>query len=829
MASAPESASLSGKVVDEAGQPIVAAQVTIDLINGNPHPSPSIASPWQHRWEVTTDAQGRYVIQAVPLLDDPYWLWFLVRVSAEGFVDHEPPALSLKNLLGVSHTVAQIADLRLLRGVIVHGRVLGGDGKPVPGASLLASGATSKGAKEPGASDGRIQHRLRRTDKEGSFEFSAHPRMGIDLVIQCDGWAPKRIFIPAQQTNAGDIRLERGTTVTGTLKNENDVPLPGYWILAESHDLGLFPSALNPIKLTAKTDAVGCFTLSPLKGRFKIRVADNAQVWWTEPQVQSPSPKVAILPQDYNYEGNDDRSEIHLRAAPQVRVSGQILSIDGQPAKREPIEIYCNAKTPERQVTLDSAWTDEQGRYAFQGIPRAVKEVFIGSGRVYPWKTGTKVYLKMCPSSGVSGARKDGMVYLDELTQNVTNIDFRFCFWKDGQFLEEAPDRTEEPSANRKHTEETQQKTQVQNSSRVMLTPEETVDWLQLEYERKLREFFEKTPSDRVSQTTLRTNQPPMLEYAHRYLALAEAYPRTDAAFRALDWICQICQNVRQYMPSRPSSEPVHGESNLLQITLTRLQSDHLHNTNFTGQTLQRIAELGGAEAERLLRQLAETNPRREVRGQALYYLGKQLARAAEEKPSIGGEQQIVTLYQRVTNDFANLPHWRGTLGEAATHDLYEIQHLGVGNLAPEIIGPDAYGVEFKLSDHRGNIVVLIFSGEWCAPCRAQQPRLRALQEIFRDKSVRFLAVMSDSAERLREATRSGNITWRCWCDGNSSGPIVTQWNITSRPTMHLLDQHGVIRHRNVSVDQLQRILETLLQEQEQAPTRSSEASSLRR
>ena len=72
MASAPESASLSGKVVDEAGQPIVAAQVTIDLINGNPHPSPSIASPWQHRWEVTTDAQGRYVIQAVPLLDDPY-------------------------------------------------------------------------------------------------------------------------------------------------------------------------------------------------------------------------------------------------------------------------------------------------------------------------------------------------------------------------------------------------------------------------------------------------------------------------------------------------------------------------------------------------------------------------------------------------------------------------------------------------------------------------------------------------------------------------------------------------------------------------------------
>ena len=45
VASAAESASLSGKVVDEAGQPIAAAQVTIDLIHGNPHPSTPKGAP----------------------------------------------------------------------------------------------------------------------------------------------------------------------------------------------------------------------------------------------------------------------------------------------------------------------------------------------------------------------------------------------------------------------------------------------------------------------------------------------------------------------------------------------------------------------------------------------------------------------------------------------------------------------------------------------------------------------------------------------------------------------------------------------------------------
>ena len=108
-----------------------------------------------------------------------------------------------------------------------------------------------------------------------------------------------------------------------------------------------------------------------------------------------------------------------------------------------------------------------------------------------------------------------------------------------------------------------------------------------------------------------------------------------------------------------------------------------------------------------------------------------------------------------------------------------------------------------------------IFSGEWCAPCRTQHPRLRALQAKISHKPVCLLGVMSDPPERLREAIRKGDITWPCWCDRDwDTGPITGQWNIATWPTIQVLDRRGVIRYRNASLNRLEAVLERLLQEQ---------------
>ena len=45
--------------------------------------------------------------------------------------------------------------------------------------------------------------------------------------------------------------------------------------------------------------------------------------------------------------------------------------------------------------------------------------------------------------------------------------------------------------------------------------------------------------------------------------------------------------------------------------------------------------------------------------------------------------------------------------------ELYDIRHLGIGKVAPEISGKDQDGKSFKLTDYRGKVVLLYFWSEY--------------------------------------------------------------------------------------------------------------------
>jgi hypothetical protein len=50
-----------------------------------------------------------------------------------------------------------------------------------------------------------------------------------------------------------------------------------------------------------------------------------------------------------------------------------------------------------------------------------------------------------------------------------------------------------------------------------------------------------------------------------------------------------------------------------------------------------------------------------------------------------------------------------GTVGEKAKAELFQIRHLSVGKVAPDIQAEDQDGKRFKLSDYRGKVVLLDF------------------------------------------------------------------------------------------------------------------------
>ncbi len=112
-------------------------------------------------------------------------------------------------------------------------------------------------------------------------------------------------------------------------------------------------------------------------------------------------------------------------------------------------------------------------------------------------------------------------------------------------------------------------------------------------------------------------------------------------------------------------------------------------------------------QAERRLRRLMKS-PHEPVQGLATMELADLLARKNPKDTS-----EVEELYQTVIDKHASLDTSRGPIGDRAKSALFELQHLSVGKVAPEIAAQDLDGTEFKLTDYRGKVVLLDFWGNW--------------------------------------------------------------------------------------------------------------------
>jgi hypothetical protein len=94
-------------------------------------------------------------------------------------------------------------------------------------------------------------------------------------------------------------------------------------------------------------------------------------------------------------------------------------------------------------------------------------------------------------------------------------------------------------------------------------------------------------------------------------------------------------------------------------------------------------------------------------------------------------------------------------------------------------------------------------------------PHERSLVKRLKDRPFALLGVNSDTdKDKLKEAMKKENITWRSfWNGGSTSGPISNAWKVNSWPTIYVLDEHGVIRYRNVRGEAMDRAVDQLLEE----------------
>lgn len=151
------------------------------------------------------------------------------------------------------------------------------------------------------------------------------------------------------------------------------------------------------------------------------------------------------------------------------------------------------------------------------------------------------------------------------------------------------------------------------------------------------------------------------------------------------------------------------------------------------------------------------------------------------------------------------------------------VRHLMIGKTAPEIVGKDYDGVEFKLSDYRGKVTVLYFTGQWCGPCRGEYPYERLMLEVHKNDPFAIVSVNSDEKlDVAKKAKVDERLDFRSWWDGyvekkNTQGPIATAWNVTGWPAIYVLDAKGTIRFAQLRQEDILKAVSQLIAEQRAA------------
>ncbi len=122
-----------------------------------------------------------------------------------------------------------------------------------------------------------------------------------------------------------------------------------------------------------------------------------------------------------------------------------------------------------------------------------------------------------------------------------------------------------------------------------------------------------------------------------------------------------------------------------------------------------------------------------------------------------------------------------------------------VGFLAPDFAVVDLdSGKTFRLSDLRGQPVLLNFWATWCPPCRQEMPDLDRTAREYAGKA-RVLAVGADpgeTADTFRRFRQQLGLTLPLAVD--SSGQAARLYRVRAIPTSFFIDPRGVIRSQRV-------------------------------
>ena len=122
-----------------------------------------------------------------------------------------------------------------------------------------------------------------------------------------------------------------------------------------------------------------------------------------------------------------------------------------------------------------------------------------------------------------------------------------------------------------------------------------------------------------------------------------------------------------------------------------------------------------------------------------------------------------------------------------------------VGQPAPDFTATLIDGSTFKLSEHRGEPVWIIFQATWCAGCRSELDSVQASYESARDSGLHVLSVyVGEDADTVKGFINRMGLTFDQAADENTK--LSSAYGVTGVPTHFFIAADGVISASHVGV-----------------------------
>lgn len=138
---------------------------------------------------------------------------------------------------------------------------------------------------------------------------------------------------------------------------------------------------------------------------------------------------------------------------------------------------------------------------------------------------------------------------------------------------------------------------------------------------------------------------------------------------------------------------------------------------------------------------------------------------------------------------------------------------LDVGNVPPNFEAVTTAGETVRLSDLKGQVVLVNFWATWCGPCRVEMPEFEKAFQSYRDQGFTILAVNNrENTAQIESFTNELGVSFPLLLD--EQGEIQELFGVISYPTTFLIGRDGRIVERPigpVTAEQLETMVKQAL------------------